>query len=203
MSVSIRKGLRGLIRTTSTADNPPSGQRALIAKSDGWYDRDASGAEVNLTPTTVPGALANTTVTGETVVATFSLPANALVAGSLWEVVLLGQVSSTATLTWRVRIGTAGTTADATALTFATTAAGVANAYTMVSARLACLTTGTTGTLTASGQAQLASGVVGPATAAYAATSVNTTVALKVTITVTQSTAQTHTTRVGVLAKRA
>lgn len=41
----LRKGLRGFIRTTSAADNPPAGQRLLVPKSDGWYDRTSAGVE--------------------------------------------------------------------------------------------------------------------------------------------------------------
>lgn len=48
MTVSLRKGIRALIRTTSAADNPPAGHRALIPKTDGWYDRDEAGVETNL-----------------------------------------------------------------------------------------------------------------------------------------------------------
>ncbi len=46
--VSLRKGIRALVRTTGVGDNPPSGERLLVAKSDGWYDRDSSGVETNL-----------------------------------------------------------------------------------------------------------------------------------------------------------
>lgn len=48
MTFLARKGIRSLIRTTSLADNPPAGQRALISKSDGWYDRDSAGVEAKL-----------------------------------------------------------------------------------------------------------------------------------------------------------
>lgn len=150
----------------------------------------------------IAGVLANNTVaTTEIIVASFSVPAAYLAAGSLLEVDVLGQVSAAATLTYRVRVGTAGTTADAVAITFTTTAAGVANAHTRVKAILSCLTAGAAGTVTGNGQAQLVSAVVGAATAAFAATTVNTTVALKVTVTLVQSVAQTHTTRVGLLRK--
>lgn len=48
MSLLTRKGIRGLIRTAVTGDNPPSGQRLLYPKTDGWYDRDSAGVETNL-----------------------------------------------------------------------------------------------------------------------------------------------------------
>ena len=50
-------------------------------------------------------------------------------------------------------------------------------------------------TATASGQVQLANAVVGPVTGAFAAATINLTVANKLTVTVTQSLAQTFTTR--------
>jgi hypothetical protein len=151
--------------------------------------------------TGLTATLANSTVAAETVVATWSLPANYLTANATIDLAYGGQVSTTATLTYRVRIGTAGTTADAVVLTMATTAAGVALAFTEFRSFITCLTTGTTGTATGVGHALLANSFVGPATAAYAAATINTTVALKVTITVVQSAVQTLTSRMGALAK--
>lgn len=148
----------------------------------------------------VAGVLANHAATAETVIATFSIPAGYLVAGGMLELDMLGQVSSTATLTYRVRIGTAGTTADAQVAIFGATA-GAANAHTRVSALIACLTAGTAGTATGGGSAAVASANLGIQSAAFAAAAINTTVALKVTVTLVQSVAQTHTTRVGVLRK--
>lgn len=46
--LSARRGIRGLIRSTSAVDNPPTGERALIPKTDGWYDRDSTGLETKL-----------------------------------------------------------------------------------------------------------------------------------------------------------
>jgi hypothetical protein len=158
----------------------------------------AAGANaVGLLPT-----LANATTITETVVASFTLPASFLAAGSLLNVWFFGQVSSTATVIYRVRLGTLGTIADALAIQFATSAAGVANAHTSVDTIVACLTAGAAGTATASGQAMLASGVLGPATAAFAAATVNTTLALKLSITAQLSAASnTLTARGGALQK--
>lgn len=39
----------GIIRN-DTPDAPPTGQRSLYPKSDGWYDLDSSGNEQRLTP---------------------------------------------------------------------------------------------------------------------------------------------------------
>lgn len=148
-----------------------------------------------------PGAatLSNATGTGETVIAQWALSAGFLAAGRNLRLSAFGQVSSTATLTYRLRIGTAGTTADALVATFATTGAGTANDWTTVEMLIACLTAGASGTATAAGRATLASALVGIATAAYSAATIDTTAALKVSLTVQQSSAQTHTTRAAML----
>ncbi len=149
----------------------------------------------------IAGVLANDTVaTTEIPIATFDLPANYLAAGAVLKGIVLGQVSSTATLTYRVRIGTAGTVADALVLTFITMT-GAANAHTRLEPILYVITAGAAGTISGGGNGQVVAVQTGPATAAFAAATVNTTVALKVTVTLVQSTAQTHTTRAGVLSK--
>jgi Major tropism determinant N-terminal domain len=139
--------------------------------------------------------LTNATTTTETILARWTLPANTLVATSAHEFTLIGQVSGTATLTFRVRVGTAGTTADPVAATFAATAAGVANTHVNVRGLLSCLTTGTTGTVTAGGNVHLGAAVTPVAVAAFSAATVNTTVQQFVSITVVQSAAQTLTVR--------
>lgn len=151
--------------------------------------------------TAQPGAaaLTNGTGTGETVIAQWSLVAGFLSAGRNLRLSAIGQVSSTATLTYRLRIGTAGTTADALVATFATSAAGVANDWTSVEALISCLTAGVTGTATAGGRATLASAVLGIANGAYSAATIDTTAALKVSLTLQQSAIQTHTTRAALL----
>lgn len=162
----------------------------------------AIGADIKSLRTAVSSwaaTLTNATTATETVVAQFTLAANDLVAGSQLNLRSLGQVSGNATLTYKVRMGTAGTTADPVLVTFATSAAGVANAHTSTNIHIVCLTAGTSGTVTAGGQAMLASAILGPVTAAFAAATVNTTVAQKVSLTATLSAAQTLTSRAAVL----
>lgn len=139
--------------------------------------------------------IANATTTAETVIARWLLPENFFYPRGDLVVEARGQVSGTATLIYRIRVGVNGTTADALAATFTTSAAGVANAHTGVRAMVECLTAGATGTVTAGGVANLASASLSNLTAAFAATTVNTTQRLFVSITVQQSAAQTYTTR--------
>ncbi len=134
----------------------------------------------------------NTVITTETIVARWGIPANSVAALDNLLVNLAGQVSSTATLTFRIRFGTAGTTADALLSTFTVSAAGVANAYHYLDAVVSFLSSTTA---TAAGTSTLAAGVVGNATAAFAAATVNLTVANFLSITLVQSIAQTYTSR--------
>lgn len=139
----------------------------------------------------------NTVATTETVVARWSVAANTLAAGTNLNLNLAGQVSSTATLTYRIRFGTAGTAADALLATFTVSAAGVANAYHYLDALISILSATTA---TATGTSQLGAGAVGNATAAFAAATVNLTVANFLTVTLVQSIAQTYTSRAAKLA---
>lgn len=134
----------------------------------------------------------NAVATTETIVARWSIAANALASLDTLGVALAGQVSSTATLTFRIRFGAAGTTADALLCTLTVSAAGVANAYHFLEAMVAILSATTA---TATGSSQLAAGVVGNATAAFAAATVNLTVANFLSVTLVQSVAQTYTSR--------
>lgn len=147
----------------------------------------------------VPTLANNAVLTTETVVATYSLGANYLTAGTLLEFSAMGQVSSTATLAFKVRIGANGLATDALAGTFATTAAGVANQYVIIRGHVHCLTAGSAGTAYAGGFIVFGNATVGMATAAFAAATVNTTVANKITITLVQSVLQTYTSRTGVM----
>jgi hypothetical protein len=188
------------LRQQAAPANPAAGLVLAYAKADGrMYCRDSAGTEYDLTTSGLAATLANATTVAETVIATYNLPANFLVAGSVLDLRVAGQVSSTGTLIFKIRCGTAGLITDALVATFATSAAGVANAWARMQAEATCLTAGTSGTVQASGLASLANGVVGVATAAFASATVNTTVAQKLTVTVTQSAIQTFTTRLGVL----
>ena len=138
----------------------------------------------------------NTVATTETVVARFPILANQLVSGDSLDLELSGQVSGTATLTFRIRFGTAGTIADALLCTFAVSAAGVANAHHFLDAMVAILSATTA---TASGRSQLASATVGLVTAAFSAATVNLPVANFITVTLVQSAAQTYTTRAALI----
>lgn len=156
-----------------------------------------------LTPNQPPAATLtnNAVATTETIVARWALPAAYMVAGATLNLNFSGQVSSTATLAFRVRIGTAGTVADPVAGTFTTSAAGVANAHVTGGIQVYCLTSGTTGAATIGGTVSLAAAQIGLLTAAFASAAVNTTVAQFVSVTLVQSVAQTYTSRAAVLTK--
>lgn len=143
-------------------------------------------------PFGAPTLTNNAVATTETIVARWGIPANALASGSNLALALAGQVSSTATLTFRIRFGTAGTTADALLATFTVSAAGAANAYHFLQAMVSILSATTA---TATGTSALAGGVVGNATAAFAAATVNLTVANFLSVSLVQSAAQTYTSR--------
>lgn len=172
----IRKAIAGLgITLTSTGVDAGTGDVTISAKSFG---------AVTLTN--------NTVATTEIIVARWSIPANALASLDNLRADLAGQVSSTATLTFRMRFGTAGTIADALLGTFTVSAAGVANAYHFLDALVAILSATTA---TAAGTSALAGASVSNATAAFAAATVNLTVANFLSITLVQSVAQTYTSR--------
>lgn len=148
-----------------------------------------------------PGAATltnNLVATTETIVARWLLPANAMATGRMFDLDFLGQVSSTATLIFRVRIGTAGTTSDALAATFATSAAGVANGHVSGDIKIAVLSSTTA---CAGGQIQVVNAVLGPASAAFAAATITPASALYVSVTLVQSAAQTYTSRAAVLTR--
>lgn len=134
----------------------------------------------------------NTVATTETIIAKWAVAANFPAALDNYVLDLNGQVSGAATLTFRIRFGTAGTIADPLLCTFTVSAAGVANAYHYLEAMISFLS-GTTATAT--GTSTLGSGVVGVATAAFAAATVNLTVANFLSVTLVQSAAQTYTIR--------
>lgn len=182
----------------AAAPTPPAGEGVLwTLDGKSLFMKAPDGVVTQIHPHVAPGVLANATVaTTETVIASFDVAANYLTAGSVLRLAHAGQVSSTATLIYRVRMGTTGTATDAQLIQMTTSAAGVANQHTSLDLLVAMLTATTA---TASGDGRLASGRFGPATAAFAAATVNLTVANKITLTVVQSVAQTLTSRIGVL----
>ncbi|MFM9902091.1 MAG: hypothetical protein ACKVOT_13855 [Polaromonas sp.] len=143
----------------------------------------------------------NTVATTETVVARWALPANFLAAGSNLQGAFAGQVSGTATVAFRVRIGTLGTAADALAATFVTSAAGTANQHVFGELLISCFTAGASGTATAAGVVQFGALNLAVATGGFAAATVNTTAALFVSVTLVQSAAQTYTSRAATLTR--
>ncbi len=149
----------------------------------------------------IQGTLSNATLITETVIASFALPANHLVAGTMLNLRMLGQVSANATLTYRLRIGPSGVITDPLVASFVASAAGVANAYSSADMLVRCLTDGASGTIIAGGQAQLAGAVVGPVTAAFSAATVNTMQPRTLVLTLAQSALQTFTTRAATLGK--
>jgi hypothetical protein len=134
----------------------------------------------------------NAVATTETGVARFAVPANTLEAGDNLNLTLNGDVSSTATLVFRVRMGTTGTISDALLGQFGTSAAGVAGARHYLNAFISILSATTA---TATGRSQLASSTVGISSATFAAATVNLAVSNFITITLVQSIAQTYTPR--------
>lgn len=143
----------------------------------------------------------NAVATTESVVARWALPANLLSAGANLVGAIAGQVSGAATLTFRVRIGTTGTVADALAATFVTSAAGVANQHLYGNLLVSCLTAGVSGTTTVAGCIQFGALNLAVATGGFAAATVNTTVAQFVSLTLVQSAVQTYTSRAATLSR--
>lgn len=147
----------------------------------------------------VAAVLTNNNATGtETIVARFALPANYLTSDSFLRLAFMGQVSSNGTLSFKVRVGTLGTTADALAGTFATSAAGAANAF-VAGDVLLHLPTSTT--IYAGGFVQLVNASLGRVTAAQAVATIAPASALFVSLTLVQSVTQTYTSHSAVLEK--
>lgn len=172
------------------------GELGVVGKNVQFHDGDSAKA---LALNGIQGAVANDTVaTVETVVASFSLPVNYL-PGAMLNIHMLGQVSSTATLTFRVRCGTTGTITDALLATFTTSAAGVANQHVSADILVAGLSAGVSGTATAGGKIMFGTTELPPAVGVFAAATVNTTVANILTVTLVQSALQTYTSRAAAL----
>lgn len=139
-----------------------------------------------------PQVLANATTTAETVVASWDIAASELSVNDMLNVRAFGQVAGTGTVIFRLRMGTAGTTADAVLVTFGTSAAGAANQHWSTDLVLAVLSATTA---TASGHAMLNTGTLTPTAAAFAAATINLTVANKVSLTQQFSAAAANVTR--------
>lgn len=127
--------------------------------------------------------------TAETSVAAWTIPANTLGVNTFISMKYFGQVASTATITYRIRIGPAATAVASRALVavFTATAAGASNVHTYGDFYANCLTTGTSGTMAGAGQANMGAVAVGQVAAAFAAATVNTTIDNVISITSTFS----------------
>jgi hypothetical protein len=158
-------------------------------------DAGTGDVTVNLKSTAIFGAATltnNTVATTETVVAKWAVPALSVSSLDNLGVALAAQVSSTATLTFRIRFGTAGTTADALLCTFTAGAAGVANAYHYLNAIVSFLSATTA---TATGMSIVSSSIVGIVSGVFAPATVNLSVPNFLSITLVQSGAQTYSVR--------
>ena len=184
--------------------NPPAGTVRLFFDSSNLNrlsQKDSAGAVIDLAaslPVFTSVLTNNLVATTETVVASWAIPANSLAPKDDLDLNLHGEVSSTATLVFRLRMGTTGTPSDALLGQFVTSAAGAASARCYLEALVSILTSTTA---TGVGRSQLGSGSVGISTATFAAAAINLTVANFITVTLVQSIAQTYTSRAGALKK--
>ena len=186
------KNLLGTLQTTFKLGKFAALNAASVVSAQTFSLPNSSGQFVLKNQFGAASLTNNTVATVETVVASWSVPANALAAGDSLNLEAIGQVSSTATLAWKIRMGTTGLITDALLCTFTTSAAGAANAYNHLIALVAILTSTTA---TANGSTRLAGAEVGMITAAFAAATVNLTVANFITVTLVQSAVQTYTSR--------
>jgi hypothetical protein len=120
--------------------------------------KKAVGMNLGLTPATTTRATATTASNTETVLAQIALPANSMTVGSTYRIKVYGGFSNTlataATTTWRVRLGTAGTTADAIVVpspVFTSNAAATNNIAFNIEVMVTVRGTGTTGQVVAMG----------------------------------------------------
>jgi len=131
------------------------------------------------TPTAVATTITGTT---EVIAARWALPVNYLQPGKAYQIDILAQITAQTTAgatTIRVRCGTAGTTADALLATSTASANGALNAWIQTKVIVYVLSATTA---TASIQSQQVSAVVGNATAAFAAATINPQAALNLSV---------------------
>lgn len=95
------------------------------------------------------GRGAVTSGTSETFLATFKVEDNTVAVGDVFELFAILQSSSTGTLTPRIRVGTAGTIADALVNVSGVSAAGTANSFVVVRAYVYVVQLGATATMAA------------------------------------------------------
>jgi Major tropism determinant N-terminal domain len=173
-----------LVNTPTTSANwDYSGQGAANA----ILGTPASGTLTNctlpwkqLTGATAPVTGAATSGTTQTVLATYSIPANTLAAGSTFGINLWGSLNATLTtsLIFNIYIGTNGTTAD-TLVTTTPLVAVAASAGASMSGMVTIRTTGSGGTCIGGATAQ---GTASTVSTTAATVTVNTTVANFITV---------------------
>lgn len=128
MPLSIRNGIRALVQSGSPA-NPPSGQRLLYPKADGWYDRSSAGVETLLgasagaaaNPSNIstadqgPGFAADTYLANSSV----SVPQGRVKVGSVYRCRFYASktAAGTAAFVLTLRVGTTASLTDAARLT--------------------------------------------------------------------------------------
>ena len=189
-----------------TVSDLASGAPGLLKSQAGGFQVDGDGKGTwPLRDDRILPTLANATTTSETVVAQWTIPGGTFTAGQLARLTVLAQLSSTATLTWRIRMGAAGTTADALVIAFQTGPASTGtNSHIMFEGIVYCITAGSSGTISAGGFASngidLGDGV-GPASGAFAPATVDTTVSRILSVTCQQSAANTLTTHAAMFEK--
>lgn len=146
----------------------------------------SAGSGALATLTSAPSAIG----TSETVILSAGTLANFITAGKTLHVVVNGSVvNAGSTATFKVRIGTAGTTADAQVLTITSPAASAAGG-TQAEAWITARTDGATGTVNANGKAGILVATGSPLayTANTGTTTIDTTAVNYITLTGTSST---------------
>ncbi|UTI65603.1 hypothetical protein NBH00_05180 [Paraconexibacter antarcticus] len=148
-----------------------------------------------------------TAVNTETVMAQFSLAANNLTVGKAYEIRFVYFVSTATTNAERqfLRIGTAGTTADAVVAQLPATMDNISTSNAIVfTVTFTCLSTGTTGTVTAGGHTIHATGTGSPTTpGVYVTQSSPTTATVNTTATLFVSVTASNTASSGATARQA
>ena len=164
----------------------------------GSYINDNVGDATSGVADFVLATTAATSGTGETLLFKVPIPANSVRVGQTFRIKMAGASSSTGTLIFRTRIGTAGTTGDAQAWISTTSAAQVANAHAGFDILMTVRSIGTAGTVIADGSAHAGAVMLPTLIGAPATAAVNTTVTEYIDVTCTCSVG-TFTAQVGVI----
>lgn len=146
-------------------------------------------------PSLGAATIANNTTINETVVASWTVPANYLTLGKLIKLAAALQSGGTGTMIFRIRCGTTGTITDALIAQFSTSAALVVNRLMNVDVNVFVTSVGATGSIYSLGEITVGTATLNRPDAATASVTVNTTVANVLTITAQCSVAQANVTR--------